>query len=152
MRACWLLRLPIIPILQAAPDTYRQSSSASADIGCLIYTCTVLLVHSELACLQVLGNHDFDFGPSVLLSYINQVDHPVLGACNMDLSGEPGLVGKVQKWTVKSYEYEGLTIKVGGRAGAATGWRAADDLLYRQICVAAVPCTWPHLLTAVLYR
>lgn len=49
---------------------------------------------------QVLGNHEFDAGPQLLGSFIGNLSFPMLGACNVDTSGEPALRGKLKQFVV----------------------------------------------------
>jgi len=57
------------------------------------------------------GNHEFDDGPAVLASFLSGVPFPML-ACNMDVSAEPLLAGKIAPYAV---------LDVGGRAVGVVG-------------------------------
>ncbi len=64
----------------------------------------------------VIGNHEFDFGPDVLESFVAQVDAPVLSA-NLDYTNEPGLLaletaGELAKSTI--VEKDGRQIAIIG--------------------------------------
>ena len=50
---------------------------------------------------QTLGNHEFDFGPAGLATYLKQTNFPMVGGCNVNVSNEPALKGLVQKYVVK---------------------------------------------------
>jgi uncharacterized surface protein with fasciclin (FAS1) repeats/2',3'-cyclic-nucleotide 2'-phosphodiesterase (5'-nucleotidase family)/subtilisin family serine protease len=48
---------------------------------------------------MTLGNHEFDSGPGVLASFIDQVDFPVVSA-NTDASADPDLQGKIPPYVI----------------------------------------------------
>ncbi len=50
-----------------------------------------------------VGNHEFDYGPGVLASFIRAADFPVLSA-NIDVSGESLLKGSIDRWSVKTID------------------------------------------------
>eukprot|EP00892_Ulva_mutabilis_P007896 jgi/Ulvmu1/5479/UM023_0015.1 len=62
----------------------------------------------------VVGNHDFDKGVDYLANFIENATFPVLGACNLDLSAEPRLSGKIQKWA--TFELNGTNVAILGFA------------------------------------
>lgn len=72
--------------------------------------------------LQVLGNHEFDYGNAKLASYIRNVSTatPVLGACNIDTSQEPDLRGLLKKYAVLRYNAGNKSYKVGETIVVAT--------------------------------
>jgi 2',3'-cyclic-nucleotide 2'-phosphodiesterase (5'-nucleotidase family) len=37
--------------------------------------------------MQTVGNHEFDFGSDALGNYVKDLQHPALGACNLDFKG-----------------------------------------------------------------
>lgn len=49
----------------------------------------------------VIGNHEFDFGPEVLATFIGNLTAPVM-SCNLDVSRSPVLAGKVQRYVIKT--------------------------------------------------
>lgn len=49
--------------------------------------------------VQTLGNHEFDFGPSVLGTFVDQLNMPVLSS-NLNVDMEPELKGKVAPYTI----------------------------------------------------
>lgn len=53
-----------------------------------------------------------------LATFIDNATFPVLGACNLDLSAEPRLQGKVQKWA---------TFTLGGTKVAILGFSNVDQ-------------------------
>eukprot|EP01025_Chloroclados_australasicus_P029724 TRINITY_DN296_c0_g1_i1.p1 TRINITY_DN296_c0_g1~~TRINITY_DN296_c0_g1_i1.p1 ORF type:complete len:590 (+),score=60.98 TRINITY_DN296_c0_g1_i1:246-1772(+) len=62
---------------------------------------------------MTLGNHDFDFGDDVLIPYLEMVDSPVLGACNI-FTENATLAALIDKYTTFMLEYpDGKTFKVG---------------------------------------
>ena len=60
----------------------------------------------------VLGNHEFDFGPGVLSSFIGNLSSTAI-SCNIDVSEEPLLAGKVQRFLVKTMP-SGLKVGIIG--------------------------------------
>lgn len=62
--------------------------------------------------VQTLGNHEFDFGPAGLATYLKQIDFPMLGGCNVDVSKEPLLNGLVKKYIIK--KVKGLKVAIFG--------------------------------------
>ena len=46
-----------------------------------------------------LGNHEFDYGPTVLSNFVSQVNFPVLAA-NVDVAKEKSLAGKIVPWVI----------------------------------------------------
>jgi 2',3'-cyclic-nucleotide 2'-phosphodiesterase (5'-nucleotidase family) len=48
---------------------------------------------------MAIGNHEFDKGPSVLATFIDEVNFPVISA-NADVSNSPDLAGNVAPWVV----------------------------------------------------
>lgn len=66
------------------------------------------------SCLQTLGNHEFDFGVTVLGSYIRNLSEaiPMLGGCNVDTSQEPALRGLLKKWLVLTHKTPKKNFKV----------------------------------------
>ena len=84
--------------------------------GSLFYTAhhgmaELAVQHATGVDAMALGNHEFDNGPDTLGRYIAEARFPVLSA-NIDVSGEPELVGRVQAFTV--LERGGLRIGVVG--------------------------------------
>jgi 5'-nucleotidase len=61
-------------------------------------------MHTAPCFLQTLGNHEFDFGPQKLGSFISNLTFPMLGACNIDTTGEPALRDKLKQYTVLQYQ------------------------------------------------
>ena len=53
-----------------------------------------------------------------LSAFIDAAEFPVLGACNMDTSGEPLLNGKVEKWA---------TFELGGKNVAVLGYSNIEE-------------------------
>lgn len=51
--------------------------------------------------LQVVGNHEFDWGSDSLAHYLQSLSYPALGACNLDFKGH-WLAGQVTAWTTKA--------------------------------------------------
>lgn len=51
-------------------------------------------------------------GLDYLAAFVDAAEFPVLGACNMDTSGEPLLNGKIEKWA--TFELEGKNVAVLG--------------------------------------
>ena len=87
---------------------------------------------------QTLGNHEFDFGPAVLGTYIKQLQFPMLGGCNVNVSSEPSLAGLVQRYIVKRVK----GIKVGPATREQRVW---VYLRTRKVKAGAKPClagTW----------
>lgn len=67
--------------------------------------------------VMTLGNHEFSFEHSVLRDYIKNLTFPMLGACNVDVSGIPALKGLVKKYEVFTF---------GGKKVAVVGWLTPD--------------------------
>jgi hypothetical protein len=69
-------------------------------------------------CLQVVGNHEFDWGSDTLANYLQSLSYPALGACNLDFKGH-WLAGQVKAWTTKSVQGRkvGCNSGVQGTAG-----------------------------------
>ena len=53
-------------------------------------------------------------GVDYLATFIDNATFPVLGACNLDLSAEPRLDGKIQKWA--TFTLEGTNVAILGFA------------------------------------
>ncbi|UUX51672.1 5'-nucleotidase C-terminal domain-containing protein [Nisaea acidiphila] len=53
----------------------------------------------------VLGNHEFDFGPEVLIERLKEAKYPVLGS-NISYKGEPGFPGAERSLLVEAGEYK----------------------------------------------
>jgi 5'-nucleotidase len=66
---------------------------------------------------MVIGNHEFDKGPSVLADFIKDAKFPVL-ACNVDLSAEPSLKGSIKPYIIK--EVAGAKVAIVGIANPDT--------------------------------
>lgn len=62
-----------------------------------LFSCCSLSLSFQM---QTMGNHDIDFGPAMLGSFIGNLSFPMLGACNIDTSGEPALRGKLKQFVV----------------------------------------------------
>eukprot|EP00892_Ulva_mutabilis_P011147 jgi/Ulvmu1/8404/UM042_0111.1 len=67
--------------------------------------------------VMTVGNHEFDYGVVVLARFLSKLSFPVVGACNMDLSGEPTLAPLIKKWTV---------LNVGGMKVGLLGYIASN--------------------------
>lgn len=65
---------------------------------------------------QTLGNHDFDYGPAVLASYIKNTTQPFV-TCNIDASKDKSMRGLVKKWTLLKHS----SLKI-----AVLGWTTPD--------------------------
>lgn len=60
-----------------------------------------IISDDALTCVvQTLGNHEFDHGPQQLSYFIGNLSFPMLGACNIDTSGEPSLRDKLKQHVV----------------------------------------------------
>lgn len=46
---------------------------------------------------------EFDYGPQALGTFIGNLTFPMLGACNIDTSGEPALRDKLKQYIVLQY-------------------------------------------------
>lgn len=66
---------------------------------------------------MVIGNHEFDKGPSVLAEFIKDAKFPVL-ACNVDLSAEPSLKDGIKPYVIK--EIAGAKVALVGIANPET--------------------------------
>ncbi|MEP6148640.1 MAG: metallophosphoesterase, partial [Nisaea sp.] len=53
----------------------------------------------------VLGNHEFDFGPDVLIQRLKEAEYPVLGS-NVSYKGKPGFPGAERSRMVAAGEYK----------------------------------------------
>ncbi|WP_420403436.1 bifunctional metallophosphatase/5'-nucleotidase [Nisaea sp.] len=53
----------------------------------------------------VLGNHEFDFGPDVLIDRLKEAEYPVLGS-NISYKGKPGFPGAERSLLVEAGEYK----------------------------------------------
>ena len=78
---------------------------------------------TSAAVTQTLGNHEFDFGPAVLARFVGKLSFPMLGACNVDASREPQLMGPqggslIKKFIVKKVQ----------------GIKVTDKAVVRQCC------------------
>ena len=60
--------------------------------------------------LQVLGNHDFDFGVPNLAAYIKNLSFPMLGACNVDASHDANLGPVLKHWTIINVPKKNLKV------------------------------------------
>jgi 5'-nucleotidase len=58
---------------------------------------------------MTLGNHEFDKGPALTGSLVDQARFPVVSA-NLDVSGEPALAGKLRPYVVRVYGGERVGI------------------------------------------
>ncbi|WP_304224019.1 bifunctional UDP-sugar hydrolase/5'-nucleotidase [Gracilinema caldarium] len=65
----------------------------------------------------VVGNHEFDKGPTVLADFIKDAKFPVL-ACNLDLSAEPSLKDSIKPYIIK--EVAGAKVAIVGVANPET--------------------------------
>jgi len=66
---------------------------------------------------MVIGNHEFDKGPSVLADFIKDAKFPVL-ACNVDLSAEPSLKDSIKPYVIK--DVAGAKVAIVGIANPDT--------------------------------
>ena len=66
----------------------------------------------------VLGNHEFDFGPEVLASFIGNLTVPVV-SCNVHASKDPFLAGKIKPFTI-------VTLPVSGKKVGIVGFTPPD--------------------------
>lgn len=66
---------------------------------------------------MVIGNHEFDKGPSVLADFIKDAQFPVL-ACNVDLSAESSLKDSIKPYVIK--EVAGAKVAIVGIANPDT--------------------------------
>jgi 5'-nucleotidase / UDP-sugar diphosphatase len=62
---------------------------------------------------MVQGNHEFDYGVSVLASFIGNLSAPAI-SCNIEASEEPLLAGKVQRFVVKTLPKSGIKVGIIG--------------------------------------
>lgn len=87
-------------------------------------TVAPLLLNKVKPDVMTLGNHEFDFGPQTLGSFISNLTFPMLGACNIDTSGEPALQDKLKQYTV--LQYKKYKIGVIGWITPTTGETSRD--------------------------
>lgn len=78
-------------------------------------------------CLQVVGNHEFDWGSDSLAHYLQSLSYPALGACNLGFKGH-WLAGQVTAWTTKAVKgrkvgcNSGVRPQQGTCSQSATSW------------------------------
>lgn len=54
--------------------------------------------------IAVLGNHEFDFGPAILMERIGEADYPILGTNAIDADGDV-VDGTLESWTTEVGDY-----------------------------------------------
>ncbi len=55
----------------------------------------------------------FDYKPTVLTTFIDRLEAPVV-SCNLDVSQEPHLVGKVKRYIIKELPISGIKVAIVG--------------------------------------
>ncbi|MEM1213539.1 MAG: bifunctional metallophosphatase/5'-nucleotidase [Planctomycetota bacterium] len=104
------------------PGPEFNASLATGDLGSRTYYDANVLNAIGYDAIA-LGNHDFDFGPTVLADFIPQVNAPLLSA-NLDFSANAGLqalkdAGEIAESTLVSKTVNGVT-RTYGVIGATT--------------------------------
>lgn len=101
--------------------------------------------------LQAVGNHEFDYGPDWLTSFVGNASFPVL-SCNMDASQHASLAGKVLPYTIVTLPISGSKVGIIGLTtpdtagisspGANVTFKAAAAAL--PACIAGIKAAGVH--------
>ena len=59
------------------------------------------------------GNHEFDYGPNTLASFLGNLTVPVT-SCNVDVSKVPALAGKLQRFVMQNLTRSGAKVAIIG--------------------------------------